>query len=109
MNEETATVGPCIICDSWGKRSKFSEHDLFELVTVTDTYKSLMEWLKELTELGAYVQSGTVAICEVHFMKDDIVREYDEKGLPILRLAHDLVSPAFLTYREVIFFFNFRF
>lgn len=96
-------IPPCTICTSWPQSKKFSENDLFELVRVSHDDTALMQWLSVFQNIDADVYRKSVAICEVHFIKDDLSRGgYDEKGLPLLKLRNESVIPTFITYEECL-------
>lgn len=91
----------CVICNSWTQSERFSEN-LFELVRVSPDDNDLRKWLSVYRKIDIEVDRNIVKICEVHFIKDDLIREYDEKGLPLLKLRNSSVIPTFLTYDECL-------
>lgn len=87
----------CIICRSWPRTMRFTENDLFEMIRVSVEDSALVDWVS-VFQKGANLTN--VSICEVHFIKEDYVREYDEKGLPLLKLINESVTPTFVNYEE---------
>uniref|UniRef100_A0A336LW07 CSON003661 protein n=1 Tax=Culicoides sonorensis TaxID=179676 RepID=A0A336LW07_CULSO len=102
MEESVNEEVPCVICISWPDSKKISENDLFDLIQVTKNDKALVQWLSEYPHIEVDVESQKISICEVHFLKDDIIRSYDETGLPHVNLVNDLVVPTFVKYEECV-------
>lgn len=92
----------CIVCKSWPKTKRFTENELFELIKISLEDTALMQWLSVFSNVETDDKPSTLAICEVHFLKNDYTRDYDSKGLPLLKLTDESVTPTFLYYEECV-------
>ncbi|XP_063697422.1 uncharacterized protein LOC134828384 [Culicoides brevitarsis] len=88
----------CIVCNSWPEFQRFSENDLFELVSVTSEDTAMLDWLS----MNVIYNDIDPSICEAHFLKENFTRDCDERGLPLLQLANNSVTPTFVTYEECL-------
>lgn len=89
----------CSVCTSWPNYEFNTAHDDFGIVQVLDNERQLLEYLKSGVRFpnGFLRQNKTINLCEVHFVKDDLIRGTDFNGEACVQLVDEETKPSYMT------------